>query len=181
MITKDMIIKSADENGVILIKSNLKEYFKTIMEIITAANEKSTNLFYVSITIPSTILKKVIESYGMNMEKTYFIDSTAYSFGSQNDEKTIVVESPTMLETLIIKIQYLQKITQDSPAFIILDSANSLAIHNDLTILSEFFHVLITMLRTSDTKLFIISISEQLTQELSNVLELISDVTLTGS
>ncbi len=181
MITKDIILQTAEDNGVVLIKSNLKEYFKNIMEIISSANEKKAYLFYISITIPSSILKKVIESYGQNLDNTYFIDSTAYSFGSQNDDKTIVVESPTMLETLIIKVQYLQKVTNNQPAFIVMDSANSLAIHNDLNILSEFFHVLITMLRPSDTKLFIVSISEQLTPELSNVLELISDVTLTGS
>lgn len=181
MITKDMILNTAEDNGVILVKSNLKEYFKTIMEIVNAANEKDAYLFYISITIPSAILRKVIESYGQNLDKTYFIDSTAYSFGSQSDDKTIVVESPTMLETLIIKVQFLQKITENKPAFIVMDSANSLSIHNDLNILSEFFHVLITMLRPSDAKLFIVSIAEQLTPDLSNVLELISDVTLTGS
>jgi hypothetical protein len=181
MTTKDEIKNIMEDHGVILSKSTLKDYFRTIMDIINVAIDKDVYVFYVSITIPSSIIKNVLDSYGMSLDKVYFVDSTAYSFGSQTDKKTLVVESPTMLETLIIKIQYLQKITGNASSIIILDSANSLAIHNDLTILSEFFHVLITMLRPSEARLFIISVAEQLTPELSNVLELISDVTLEGS
>jgi hypothetical protein len=88
-----------------------------------------------------------------------------------------------MLETIIIKIMFLNKISrQNLPGkspLIIIDSANSLAIHNDLGILSEFFHVLITMVRPTGSKLAILSIMEQLTDELSRTLELISDTVLT--
>ncbi len=171
-----------DENDVVLVKSSIDIYTKTILDLISYGIEQNRIIFYVSATVPSSIFKNIFESAGLPMEDIYFIDCTTYSFDIKPDPNIIVVESPTMLETLIIKIMYLNRINKQKPTpkipLIIIDSANSLAIHNDLGILSEFFHILITMIRPTGAKIAILSIMEQLTPDLSRTLELISDATI---
>ncbi|MFP3300399.1 MAG: hypothetical protein RXN92_04925 [Thermoplasmatales archaeon] len=183
MIQTSEIQRVFQENDVVLIKSSINVYTKSILELMNFGLENNKVIFYISATVPSSVFKTIFESTGLPHENIYFIDCTTYSFDITQDPNTIVVESPTMLETIIIKVMYLNKISRqnlpDKSPLIIVDSANSLAIHNDLGILSEFFHVLITMVRPTGSKLAILSIMEQLTDELSHTLELISDTVLT--
>ncbi len=183
MIQTSEIKRVFDENDVVLIKSSINVYTKSILELVNFGLENDKVIFYISATVPSTVFKTIFESTGIAHDNIYFIDCTTYSFDITQDPNIIVVESPTMLETIIIKIMYLHKISKqkmpDKSPMIIVDSANSLSIHNDLGILSEFFHVLITMVRPTGAKLAILTIMEQLTEDLSHTLELISDTVLT--
>lgn len=80
-----------------------------------------------------------------------------------------------MLETIMIRIDFLHRKFKDKPSVVIIDSVNSLAIHNDLKILSEFLHIFVTNLRAKNSYLFIISMKEQSNTEIHNTLNLVSD------
>ncbi len=80
---------------------------------------------------------------------------------AQND-KIIYVESPTLLENVVLKVEYLMRKLEKGSKLVVVDSINSLAIHNDTKMLSEFLHVLISGLSPKGSYPVILSISEQL-------------------
>ncbi len=60
----------------------------------------------------------------------------------------------------------------------LLDSINSLAIHNNPKILSEFLHIMVNSLRAKDVYTLVLSVEEQSSEEIMNILGLICDETL---
>ncbi|HEY5538475.1 MAG TPA: hypothetical protein VIL58_02915, partial [Thermoplasmata archaeon] len=93
----------------------------------------------------------------------------------QKHPHAIFVESPTMLENLMLKVEFLIRKHSDRRALVVLDSINSLAIHNNTKILSEFLHILVNNLRSRGAYTVIFSMQEYETDEIRNMLVLVSD------
>ena len=93
----------------------------------------------------------------------------------QKHGHAIYVESPTMLENLMLKVEYLIRKTKDRKNLIIIDSINSLAIHNNTKILSEFLHILVNNLRSKEAYTIIFSMMEYETEDIRNMLVRVSD------
>jgi len=94
---------------------------------------------------------------------------------TQQDEQTTLVESPTMLENIMLKVEYLIRKSQSKDKLVVIDSINSLAIHNNNWILSEFLHVLVSGLRSRDAYTVILTVEEHSTPELNNMVNLVCD------
>jgi KaiC/GvpD/RAD55 family RecA-like ATPase len=87
------------------------------------------------------------------------------------------VESPTMLENIMLKVEFLMR-SIEGKKIVLLDSINSLAIHNNTKILSEFLHIMVNNLRAKEAYTVILSVEEQSTEEINNMLGLICDESL---
>src|SRR5437899_10684788 len=83
-----------------------------------------------------------------------------------------------MLENIMLKVEFLLRKNPDRSALVVLDSINSLAIHNNTKILSEFLHILVNNLRARGAYTVIISMQEYETEEIRNMLVLVSDEAL---
>ena len=83
-----------------------------------------------------------------------------------------------MLENIMLKVEYLLRKHEDRKALVVLDSINSLAIHNNTKILSEFLHILVNNLRSRGAYTVIFSMQEYETEEIRNMLVLVSDETI---
>ena len=59
-----------------------------------------------------------------------------------------------------------------------IDSINSLAIHNNNKILSEFLHVMVNSLRSKNAYTVILSVDEQQSEELMNMTNFVCDDTI---
>ena len=96
----------------------------------------------------------------------------------EEEENVLYIESPTMLEMIILKVEYLIKKTSrhaERKKIVILDSINSLAIHNNTKILSEFLHVLTNGLRAKDAYTVIFMLAEHSSEELENIVAFVCD------
>ncbi len=80
-----------------------------------------------------------------------------------------------MLENLMLKVEYLIRKSQSANKLVIIDSINSLAIHNNNWILSEFLHILVSGLRAREAYTIILSVEEHSTPELNNMVNLVCD------
>ena len=60
----------------------------------------------------------------------------------------------------------------------VLDSVNSLAIHNPPELLTEFFHILLNNLKSRQVLAIVLSVSEDAGSELDQMLSLIVDETI---
>ncbi len=84
-----------------------------------------------------------------------------------------------MLENIMLKVEYLIRKTRDRNNVVVLDSINSLAIHNNTKILSEFLHILVNNLRSKKTYTVIFSMEQYETDDIRNMMNLVCDETVT--
>src|SRR5512136_1307290 len=143
------------------------------------ANKKEMDTIYVTATISSEAIKRVLEALDIDTSRIYFVDCISHimmgASSAQQDEHTTLVESPTMLENLMLKVEYLIRRSESKDKLVVIDSINSLAIHNNNWILSEFLHILVSGLRSKEAYTVIRSVEEHSTPEINNMVNLVCD------
>jgi len=143
------------------------------------ANKKEMDTIYVTATISSEQIRRVLEALEIDTSNIYFVDCISHimmgASTAQQDEHTTLVESPTMLENLMLKVEYLIRRSQAKEKLVVLDSINALAIHNNNWILSEFLHILVSGLRSREAFTIIFSVEEHSTPEINNMVNLVCD------
>jgi hypothetical protein len=83
-----------------------------------------------------------------------------------------------MLEDIMLRVEYLLRRQKATRSIVVIDSVNSLAIHNPPDLLSEFFHILLNNLKSRQVLAIVLSVSEDATSELDQMLSLIVDETI---
>lgn len=168
----------------IAIHLNAENYLDTLRAIIDsfAANNDLESI-YVTFTIPSQSIMRALEALEVDLSRIHFIDgiSNVMISDAMKSEKTIFIESPTMLEYLMLKIEFILRKIVNKKHLILLDSINSLAIHNSPKILSEFLHIIANHLRTKGAYFFVLSMEEYETEEVKNMLNLVCEEKFTVS
>jgi len=143
------------------------------------ANKREMDTIYVTATISFEAIKRVLEALDVDASRIYFVDCISHimmgTAAAQKDEHASLVESPTMLENIMLKVEYLIRMSQSKEKLVVIDSINSLAIHNNNWILSEFLHILVSGLRMKDAYTIILSVEEHSTPELNNMVNLVCD------
>ena len=167
-------------SSAISLQMSVDNYLDVIRGVIDLfANKKEMETIYVSATISSDQIKRVLEALDINTSNISFIDCISHimmgASAAQQDEHTTLVESPTMLENLMLKVEYLIRRSQAKEKLVVLDSINALAIHNNNWILSEFLHILVSGLRSREAYTIIFSVEEHSTSEISNMVNLVCD------
>ena len=156
-------------------------YFDAIRGLVdNFSNQKEFNCIYITSSIPATTLQGAFETLEVSTERVHFIDCLSHMLMgniSKNDH-IIFVESPTMLENIILKAEYLMRKSDDAPTVAILDSIDSLAIHNDSKILSEFLQILLGGLKAREVYPVVLSMKEQSKPEISELVHLVCDSVL---
>jgi len=154
------------------------QYFDAIQGMLDRfAMKKNLEVVYVTSTIPSQSIINALEVLEVPMDHMWFVDCISQIMMSQakRHPHSIIVESPTMLENIMLKVEFLLRKHADRKALVVLDSINSLAIHNNTKILSEFLHILVNNLRSRGAYTVIFSMQEYETEDIRNMLVLVSD------
>ena len=149
------------------------------------ANKKGMDTIYVTATISSEAIKRVLAALDIDTSRVFFVDCISHimmgASSVQQDEHATLVESPTMLENIMLKVEYLIRRSEAEHKLVIIDSINSLAIHNNNWILSEFLHILVSGLRARDVYTIILSVEEHSTPEINNMVNLVCDTEIRTS
>jgi hypothetical protein len=145
----------------------------------TFSVEKGLSDIYITSTIPSQSIKNVLQILEIDLNRIYFVDCISHMMmgTSVRSEHVSFVESPTMLENIMLKVEFLMRSIEGNK-LVLLDSINSLAIHNNTKILSEFLHILVNNLRAKNAYTLILSVEEQSSEEINNMLGLVCDETI---
>jgi len=156
------------------------QYFDVIQGILDLfAKKRELDVIYVTSTVPSASIMSALEALEIPIDHIWFIDCISQvMFSAERHPHAIVVESPTMLENIMLKVEFLLRKKSERKALVVLDSINSLAIHNNTKILSEFLHILVNNLRAREAYTVIFSVREYENEEVRNMLVLVSDETL---
>ena len=171
-------LNSLPDSSAITMRLKSDQYFDTIQGMLDRfAMKKQLEVVYVTSTIPSRSIINALEVLEIPMDHIWFIDCISQIMMSQakRHPHAIIVESPTMLENIMLKVEFLLRKHPERSALVVLDSINSLAIHNNTKILSEFLHILVNNLRSRGAYTVIFSMQEYETEEIRNMMVLVSD------
>ena len=119
---------------------------------------------YISASRGALELINTLNEIGVATENVHFIDcvSSALLGGTESTFPNIsFIDSPIMLESILLRTLYhLNTIPADSK-FVILDSVNALAIYNEERMLAEYLHTLINTFRARDVLSVIMNVPDQ--------------------
>lgn len=156
-------------------------YFPAITNTIFHATEqREMGGAYLTITRPARAIMNKLLSNKIRIADIYFIDCISYTVGgqAQASKQVVNLESPNMLETMLLKVDWAFKQIASPHRFVFLDSVNALAIYNKDRILKEFLHVFINRLRARDIFTVLLSVGRGLPLDLEEVLQLTCDETV---
>lgn len=183
MVSAQQIAKELSEmppSSAVSLQMSVDNYLDVIRGVVDLfANKKDMDTIYVTATISSDAIRRVLEALDIDASRVFFVDCISHimmgASSAQQDEHTTLVESPTMLENLMLKVEYLIRRSQSKDKLVVIDSINSLAIHNNNWILSEFLHILVSGLRSREAFTIILSVEEHSTPEINNMVNLVCD------
>lgn len=170
-------LEEAAPNAAVALMSDLNFYFQTMKAVVEWAAKAGKKVIYVTSTIPSSVIQQQLEAEGVEVSHIYFVDCISFIVGSTGEEtqRTIFVESPTMLENIMLKVEAWLKQIGTKNVVLFLDAMNTLAMHNDEKALSEFSYYLVNSLRVRQVQTVVLSIHEQTPEDLEVVLKLVCD------
>jgi KaiC/GvpD/RAD55 family RecA-like ATPase len=174
-------LQALPEASAVSLRLRTEHYFDAVQGMLDLfATKKDLEAVYVTSTIPSQSIIGALETLEVPLDHIWFVDCISQIMMStaKRHEHSIAVESPTMLENIMLKVEFLLRKHPERRALVILDSINSLAIHNNTKILSEFLHILVNNLRARGAYTVIFSMQEYETDEIRNMLVLVSDETI---
>jgi KaiC/GvpD/RAD55 family RecA-like ATPase len=182
---KEQAIAKMEETGPavnVVLNINMESYFDVLTGLVDTFRKKNgLNCIYIASSVSASTISEALTSLDINTKDMQFVDCVSYGVMEALDggENTTYVESQTMLENIVLKVEYVFKKLEGKPSLVILDSINSLAMSNSTNILSEFVQVLSTMIKSRSAYFVVLSVDEQLKPDLKEMLALVSDQIVT--
>ena len=131
---------------------------------------------YVTTSRPSSHIVAELEEAKVDLSDLYFVDLVSMTVGgSTGDPRTLYVESPTMLESILLNISLLERRLKSKRRFVMFDSVNGLSIYSEPKVLREFINVLGNSMRIKEIYSMLMTVKEQTSDELASALKLLSD------
>jgi len=143
-------------------------------------SEPDTHTIYVSVTNPAALVWSLAQALDVPKERLSFVDAISHIMMSYRDPlpHAVYLESPRMLEDLMLRVEYLLRKNPNGRKVVVLDSVNSLAIHNPPDLLTEFFHILLNNLKTLQVLSVLFTTSDDVNSPIDQMLSLVVDETI---
>ena len=119
---------------------------------------------YISASRGAAEVIQGFEAIGVDVSHIQFIDlvSSGILGGTTVPYSNVhFVDSPIMLESVLLRTLYILKTTDHERNFIFLDSVNSLAIYNEDRMLAEYLHTFINTFRQQEALTVILNVPDQ--------------------
>ena len=119
---------------------------------------------YICATRGAVEIIEAFETIGIDVSNIQFIDLVSSGIlGGTNIPYTNVhfVDSPIMLESILLRTLYILQTNQSERNFVFVDSVNALAIYNDDRMLAEYLHTFINTFRQQDVLSVILNVPDQ--------------------
>jgi KaiC/GvpD/RAD55 family RecA-like ATPase len=170
-------LKEHEDATAISLITDISSYFIAMKEVVKYTEEQNLKCVYITATIPSSVILEQLASEDISTDHVHFVDCISFMVGKapEEDEKVLFIESPTMIETIMLKVHTMIKQLGDDPKIVFLDSVNTLSLHNDEKVMQEFVHYLINALRVREVPSIVLSIVDQTPEDLEIILKLVCD------
>ena len=175
--TAQSIIKSINGGDTLTtIRLGAETFHSDSVKIATVLLNKKLGGIYVTTSRPSSHIIDELEDAKAEMSDLYFVDLVSMTVGgTTGDPRTLYVESPTMLESILLNISLLERRLKSKRRFVMFDSVNGLSIYSEPKVLREFINVLGNSMRIREIYSMLLTVKEQTDEELGSALKLLSD------
>ena len=166
----------------IALKLDPQEYADSYLLVLNAAirdfaSEGNVHTIYVSVTNPASLVWTIAQALDVAPDRLSFVDAISHIMMDFRDPlpNASYIESPRMLENIMLRVEYLLRKRPGERALVIIDSVNSLAIHNPPRMLSEFFHILLNNLKARQVLTVLLTTADESAADLDAMLQLVVD------
>ncbi len=155
-------------------------YLLALNATIRGGDETKAHTIYVSVTNPASLIWTIAQALDVPADRLSFVDAISHIMMDFRNplENASYIESPRMLENIMLRVEYLLRKHPDSRNVVIIDSVNALAIHNPPALLSEFFHILLNNLKARQVLTVLLAVSEESATFVDQILALTVDETI---
>jgi len=173
-------LQKLPDTTILYLNTDTKDYYRAMLATMDhLVNTMGYGGVYISSTRPVSDIRIQMEASGIPTQDIHFVDSVIYIVGGKaEDERTAYVESPSMLETIMLKLDWQLKQVTTEEKFVFFDSINGLVVYNEEKLLMEFIHVFANNMRLKDIYTTMISVREQTPTALDSSLRLYCDDTI---
>ena len=119
---------------------------------------------YISASRGAVEIIQAFEAIGVDVSGIHFLDlvSSGVLGGTDVPYSNITfVDSPIMLESILLRTLYTLRTVTNQRNFVFLDSVNALAIYNDERMLAEYLHTFINTFRQREVLSVILNVPDQ--------------------
>ena len=175
--TAQAIIKSINDGDTLTTVSiGADSFHSDTVKIASVLLNKKLGGIYITTSRPSSHIVAELEGTKADLSDLYFVDLVSMTVGGKTDDpRTLYVESPTMLESILLNISLLERRLKAKKRFVMFDSVNGLSIYSEARVLKEFINVLGNSMRIKEIYSMLMTVKEQTSGELASALQLLSD------
>ncbi len=119
---------------------------------------------YICASRSASEIIQTLDEIGIDSSGIQFIDTVSSGFigGTESPYPNIrYVDSPIMLESIMLQTLYHLQSNTDTGNFVMLDSVNALSIYNDERMLAEYLHTFINTFRAREVLTAIVNVPDQ--------------------
>ena len=119
---------------------------------------------YISASRGAVEIIQAFEAIGVDVSHIQFIDLVSSGILGGTDvtySNVHFVDSPIMLESILLRTLYVLRTMDSQRNFVFLDSVNALAIYNDDRMLAEYLHTFINTFRQREVLTVILNVPDQ--------------------
>ena len=119
---------------------------------------------YIYATRGAVEIIEAFEAIGIDVSEIQFIDlvSSGILGGTEMEYPNVsFVDSPIMLESVLLRTLYILRISTNERNFVFIDSVNALAIYNEERMLAEYLHTFINTFRQREVLSVILNVPDQ--------------------
>ena len=119
---------------------------------------------YISASLGAVEIIQAFEAIGVDVSNIHFLDlvSSGVLGGTDVPYSNITfIDSPIMLESILLRTLYTLRTVDNQRNFVFLDSVNALAIYNEDRMLAEYLHTFINTFRQREVLSIILNVPDQ--------------------
>ena len=178
-------LRGLPTGSAVALKLDPREYADHYFAVLNATlrdvgSETNVHTIYVAVTNPAAFVWTLAEALDVPRDRLSFVDAISHIMMNYADPlpNATYVESPRALEEIMLRVEFLLRKFPHPRSIVVIDSVNSLAIHNPPELLSEFFHILLSNLKSRSVLTLVLETSEEEATGVEQMLNLVVDETI---
>jgi len=175
-------LRSLPAGSAIALKLDAREYADHYFAFLNATlrdlgSEPDVHTIYVAVTSPASFVWSLAQALDVPADRISFVDAISHLMMRFQDAlpNATYVESPRALEQIMLRIEYLLRRFPHPRSVVVIDSVNSLAIHNPPELLSEFLHILLNNLKSRQALTVVLETGDEQAASVEQLLNLVVD------
>jgi len=178
-------LRALPVGSAVALKLDPREYADHYFAVLNATlrdvgADAGNHTIYVAVTSPAAFVWSLAQALDVTIDRIAFVDAISHLMMNYSNPLPNVsyVESPRALEEIMLRVEYLLRRYPHPRTTVVVDSVNSLAIHNPPELLSEFFHILLNNLKTRQVLTLVLETTDEEAASVEQMLNLVVDETI---